>query len=698
MAAAQEQSKDVPTPRRRMATLETRFTLFVSVLLLTFGILTSVLVVDAGRRQVIQDMRERIEFYGVHAAAGLAVPVKAHDIAAIDAMTKRLGGGPNIIAVSVEDAHGVKLVGNWGAARAASKRTVENDRIPIVTHAGERVGTLVYTLASEKVASASAHGLVFALVWLGLFIVLCIPLTVAMVRNATAPLRKLTAFAEQLNAQKLTMQIDIPPGDEFETLARAFNHMVSRLNATMRRMHRIAYVDATTELPNSDRLLRDLAAAIDSAQRRGDPGALFLVSVDRAPRAAESLGEDAGRELIVAAARRLGEAAKTSDPTLACAEANRRAAPIVARMGASEFAVLYPHLPKSTDLHGLARALIGGFDQPFVWRDHRVAMPAIAGAAFFPRDGHDVDELMRHARLALNAARTDTANYRFFTKSLDRAASAKLNLEREIRSALDRNEFKAYFQPKINLRNGRVEGAEALARWVRSDGGIISPGKFIPAAEEMGLIGPISEAILRDACWKAAAWSREGLAAHVAVNVSALQFADDNFPAKVMKIAEQAGLPLRCLELEITESVAMEDVDRALRMIEPLRAAGVRFSIDDFGTGHSSLAALTRLPFGVLKIDQSFVRGLSTDRHSAAIIETILAMAAALDYEVIAEGVETEEEAEFLRRRGCPIAQGFLFSAAQPPNEYLRILREGSMQPNRVDKPTGAPGALDPAA
>ena len=298
---------------------------------------------------------------------------------------------------------------------------------------------------------------------------------------------------------------------------------------------------------------------------------------------------------------------------------------------------------------------------------------------------------------ACTAWRAGASSCKFFTRSLDREASARINLEREIRAGLENNEFKAYFQPKVNLRNGRIEGAEALARWVRADSSIVSPGKFIPAAEEMGLIGPISEAIMRDACWKAAAWSREGLPARIAVNVSALQFADDNFPAKVLKICDQAGLPTQCLELEITESIAMEDVDRALRMIEPLRARGVRFSIDDFGTGHSSLSALTRLPFEVLKIDQSFVRGLNVDKQAAAIVETILAMAAALDYEVIAEGVETEEEAEFLRRRGCPISQGFLYSAAQPPAEYGRMLREGAILSRKGDM-KGDKSALDPAA
>jgi EAL domain-containing protein (putative c-di-GMP-specific phosphodiesterase class I) len=220
-----------------------------------------------------------------------------------------------------------------------------------------------------------------------------------------------------------------------------------------------------------------------------------------------------------------------------------------------------------------------------------------------------------------------------------------------------------------------ARGAEALARWTRPDGSIVSPMVFIPAAEENGLIDAISDAILRDACWKAAAWAREGLPAHVAVNISSLQFNDLRFAQKILRTLEQSGLESRLLQLEVTESVAMKDVDRVASLIEPLRARGVQFAIDDFGTGHSSLAALTHLPFDLLKIDQQFIRGLAEDRHAPAIVETILAMAASVNYDTVAEGVETEEQAAFLRLRGCATAQGYLYGPALPPADFLALLR-----------------------
>jgi EAL domain-containing protein (putative c-di-GMP-specific phosphodiesterase class I) len=268
---------------------------------------------------------------------------------------------------------------------------------------------------------------------------------------------------------------------------------------------------------------------------------------------------------------------------------------------------------------------------------------------------------------------------KFYTQSLDREAVARINLEREMRGAIERNEFRAYFQPKVNLVTGRIEACEALARWVRPDRTIISPGRFIPVAEESGLIGPLSDAILREACWKAAAWARAGHPAKVAVNVSALQFRSDRFAENVLRVVQHAGLAPDHLELEITESMMMEDPDRALRVIQPLREAGIRLAIDDFGCGHSSLGALSKLPFDVIKIDQQFVRALERgDAHAAGIIDMILALSRTLDMEVVAEGVERKQEMEFMAVRGCHWVQGFLYGAAVSAPEFAELLRRQS--------------------
>jgi EAL domain-containing protein (putative c-di-GMP-specific phosphodiesterase class I) len=276
----------------------------------------------------------------------------------------------------------------------------------------------------------------------------------------------------------------------------------------------------------------------------------------------------------------------------------------------------------------------------------------------------------------LGAAQTAPAGVKIYTQSLDREAIARLTLEREMRGALERGEFRPYFQPKVNLANGRIEACEALARWVRPDRTIVNPGRFIPIAEESGLIGPLSDAILREACWKAAAWARLGLDTKIAVNVSALQFRSDRFAERVLRVVEHAGLAPHNLELEITESVVVDCPERALKIVQPLREAGVRFAIDDFGCGHSNLAALSKFPFDVIKIDQQFVRALERGEIQAeAIVDMVIALARALDMEVVAEGVERAEDVDFMAARGCQWVQGFVFGAAVAAPEFAEILR-----------------------
>jgi EAL domain-containing protein (putative c-di-GMP-specific phosphodiesterase class I) len=352
---------------------------------------------------------------------------------------------------------------------------------------------------------------------------------------------------------------------------------------------------------------------------------------------------------------------------------------VLARLGGVEFGVLMPGIASPADAARFAQHVNAALNQPFDWRGHKLTLGGCCGVAMAPRDGRDADAVIRHARMALGAAHASPSRLKVFTQSLDREAIARLTLEREMRAAIERNEFRAYFQPKINLATGRIAGCEALARWVRPDRTIVSPGRFIPLAEENGLIGPLSDAILREACWKAASWVRSGHQIKVAVNVSALQFRNDRFADQVLSVLRHAGLPPDHLELEITESVAVENVERAMRVITPLRQAGVRLAIDDFGCGQSSLAALSKLPFDVIKIDQQFVRSLENgEPHAGGIVEMILALARTLDMEVVAEGVERRESLNFMVERGCHWVQGFLFGAAVSAPEFAELLRRQS--------------------
>lgn len=599
----------------------------------------------------------------------------------------------NVRAISIRDAEGHVLAQAGGDSEDTS-------RMDQLTARALADGALVYNRSDGAVAVAApiireGHVIGVALrVWEDdaykfdavpslapfLLIVAClalaaIPLTAHAVRRAIAPLDELARYAEQVGEQGQAAPITIRTGDEFETLANAFNNMTGRLDASMRQIQEIAFVDPVTRMPNQDRFIREVEYFILQAQGGKAAAAVVVIELTRLPRLLQTLDPDAAREFLRVVADRFVSAVRTVDRVVRVRGQGERPA-IPARLSASEFGVLAPDIASASDAARFAQHLNAALDQPFDWRGHKFTLGACCGVSLAPRDGKDADAAIRHARMAMAAAHTAPARVKIYTQSLDREAVARLTLEREMRGALERNEFRAYFQPKINLRTGRIEACEALARWIRPDRTIISPGRFIPVAEESGLIGALSDAIMREACWKAASWARAGQPTKVAVNVSALQFRSDRFAENVLRVVSHAGLAPQNLELEITETVVMADPDRALRIIKPLRDAGVRLAIDDFGCGHSSLAALSKLPFDVIKIDQQFVRALEQgDKQSAAIIEMILALARTLDMEIVAEGVERREDMEFMAARGCHWIQGFLFGAAVSAPEFAELLR-----------------------
>lgn len=513
------------------------------------------------------------------------------------------------------------------------------------------------------------------LVVLACLILAAVVLTARFVRRAISPLNDLAHYAKRVAEHGRSEPLVLKTGDEFETLANAFNEMTSRLDSSIRQIQEIAFVDPITRLPNQERFKRELDYLM--LQQSDDPNAAVLVlEFQRLPKLMQTLDPDATRNFLRVIAERFTSSVSTVDKIVRRGQGKGAAS--AARLSGAEFAVSVPGLSQA-DAARFVQHLNAALNQPFEWRGHKLMLGACCGVALAPRDGRDADTVIRHARMALSAAPNGAAKVKLYTQSLDREAVASLTLEREMRGALERNEFRAYFQPKINLATGRIEGCEALARWIRPDRTIISPGRFIPVAEETGLIGALSDAIMREACWKAAAWARAGQPAKVAVNVSALQFRSDRFAENVLRIVQHAGLAPSLLELEITETVALEDPDRALRVIQPLREAGVRLAIDDFGCGHSSLAALSKLPFDVIKIDQTFIRALERgDAQTGAIVEMILALARTLDLEVVAEGVERGEEAEFMAARGCHWVQGFLYGAAVSAPEFAELLRRQS--------------------
>ena len=491
--------------------------------------------------------------------------------------------------------------------------------------------------------------------------------------RATEPLMQMIDFTSKLSHRRLTARIRITSANEFETLAGAFNQLMARLNDTMSRVQRLAYMDPITELPNRERFNRELTEALSSLGKQ-DMLAVILLDIERFRWVNETLGPQRGDEALSVVGKRISHALQKADRAVRLAEAER-APSMVGRLGADEFAIVIPRLIAKEQAARILQLVVSAMRQPIKLGEHSVTLGLSGGVAIAPSDGDTPEDLIKNADLALKEAKREGSNRaRFFTQRLNQAALDRLNLETEIRQGIEEDQFFPMFQPKVSFKTGKIIGAEALARWRRTNGEMISPALFIPMAEELGLINHIGESILRSACHHATRWMQDGHDCRVAVNVSPRQFENATFADMVLESLRQAGLPPGRLELEVTETMAVEDPERVSDIMRPLRAMGVRLAIDDFGAGHSNLGTLTKLPFDVFKIDQQFVRALHSDKQAPAIIEMILAMADALGLETVAEGVETVSQSDFLRRRGCTIAQGYLYSPPLPADEFSEFL------------------------
>lgn len=501
----------------------------------------------------------------------------------------------------------------------------------------------------------------------------------AVAGRVAAWLRPVQAWAEHASAMASGHNNTPPPAldlVELAPLAEGVDLLAQRADAAARSAWRLAYADAGTGLPNRDRLRLAIEETLAGLDPNGPPAVLIALETDGSARMRDTLGRQIGEVLHKQVSERLQVAARAADRILRLRNGAVRPS-ILARTGAADFAVLVPDLADVREAMRFAQLIAAALRQPYSVGNHRVQLEASLGMALMPEHASSAEEAMRAAELAQSHARRHgPGQVRVFDPRMNQEALDRLILENEIRAAIESGQFSAHFQPKIDLSSGRLIGCEALVRWNHPERGLVGPDAFIDVAEESGLIGPLGDLILRDASRRAAHWLKRGLGMRVAVNVSAAQFGDDAFSQRILGILTETGLPAPLFEIEITESVAMADPDRVVRLIEPLRRKGVRIAMDDFGAGHSNLAALTRLPFDVFKIDRSFIQALGRDRHAPILIETIIAMAGGLNYETVAEGVETPEQAQFLREAGVNTAQGFLFGPPMPPDRFEEHARD----------------------
>jgi diguanylate cyclase (GGDEF)-like protein len=541
---------------------------------------------------------------------------------------------------------------------------------PVINSEGRIVAKALIAMAPRTLVELWIGVVVYSALVFTLALCVSVFFLIPIARRALKPVTDLERRIRGRDPKDKSKLADSSDDRLLKPLLTAIDEVHERSEAAMRRALTMAYTDPVTRLPNRLRFL----SRLDTAVAAGQGVHLVICDLDRFRQINVTYGPRVADVALAGVAERLRATLSQS----------KVAGGFISRIGADQFGIILPaveHQVVETFISACSAAVAEGFNI----EGEAMRISASFGSAQAPRDANTSADLVKLAEVALKEAKKQTSQrIAFFDQRLLDKARAQSKLEDEVREGLERGEFVAVFQPKVKLETGELVGAEALARWRRPDGAIVSPGVFIPIAEDLGLIAKLGKQVMRDACFAAAGWNRRGIVSSVAVNVSPHQFDDPEFVSSVYKALDDSGLPPSLLELEITESAAVADGDRVARTMWPLRNRGVRLAIDDFGTGHSNFAAITRLPFDVFKIDQQFVRALSTDPHAPAIVEMILAMAEALGQETVAEGVETKEQADFLLRRACTIGQGYYYSPPLPADEFDAFVR--SYRPRPADR------------
>ena len=437
---------------------------------------------------------------------------------------------------------------------------------------------------------------------------------------------------------------------------------VTEKKAAESQLERLAHYDALTGLPNRALLHDRMRQATARADREQTMFALIFLDLDQFKVINDRLGHAAGDEVLQEAARRV----------LLCL----RATDTVARLGGDEFTLLLEDIHHVDEVAAVARKILDSLADLTEVGGREVHVSASIGATIYPLDDRDVQTLLKNADIAMyQAKREGRNNFQFFAPAMGTRAERQAEVRVRLRNALERGEFSLHYQPQVRLGDGAIVGVEALLRWTDSALGPVSPGEFIPVAEEMGLIVPVGDWVLREACRQCKAWLDAGLAPlRVSVNLSPRQFRQKTMAHGIAAILQETGLPATCLEVEITEGIVMKQADRAIRTLNELNRLGVQIAIDDFGTGYSSLAYLERFPVHVLKIDQSFVQAIQVGEDQAPIVNTVIQLARQLGLAAVAEGVETAGQRDYLRAQGCDLYQGYLFCYPQPAARIGELL------------------------
>jgi diguanylate cyclase (GGDEF)-like protein len=521
---------------------------------------------------------------------------------------------------------------------------------------------LEYTKIREELSAAHRDRL-YLITAAGLVVMLLITFFgLGIARRIAQPLRALKSSAERIAAQDYGARVAVTSRDEIGLLGSAFNKMAEDLSVAAERAEYLAYYDSLTTLPNRSMFSKLLNQAISVARRDGKPLAVLFLDLDGFKNVNDTLGHGAGDLLLQEFGKRLQGCVRESDT--------------VARLGGDEFVVLLPALGDAPDVEVVAHKVLAAASRSFTALGQEFHVTASVGVSTYPKDGDDEQSLMKNADIAMYQAKEDGKNsFRHYSVQMNTNSFERIALESSLRRALERDEFELHYQPKIDARSGEIVGTEALLRWQHPELGTVAPAKFIPLAEETGLIVSIGKWVLKTACAQNVTWQQKGLPyLNMAVNLSRRQFSDEGLLPDLTSILEETGMRPDLLELEITESTLMHKVDKAVCTLKALKDMGVRLAIDDFGTGYSSLSNLRQFPVDTIKIDGSFVRGLSNHAENRGIAKAIIAMGRTLSLTVIAECVETKAQADFLREQVCDEFQGFYISKAVTAGKFAELL------------------------
>lgn len=487
-----------------------------------------------------------------------------------------------------------------------------------------------------------------------------------------------TELGEDIESQRYVrvhIEVSLNP-ERQESYLSGVVQDITEIKRVEEKIRRLAYYDALTGLPNRRLFREHLQFALNHAARYQQVIGVMFLDLDNFKQINDSLGHDAGDQLLKQFAHRLQQLTRNTD--YMSRVPNNATSVEMSRLGGDEFTLLLTGLDQASSAGAVAKRIIDDMSKTFSINGQEIYASTSVGISIFPQDGDDSETLLKSADMAMyNAKSKGRNNYQFYNASMNTTVVRRLSLENQLRKAIERNELLLYYQPRVDIRSGRIVGVEALLRWQHPESGLMGPNDFIPLAEETKLILPIGEWVLNEACRQTALWLNDAPPGFTTgINLSTHQFKDKKLGQQINNALANAHLATRHIELEITETALMEDTQSALMVLQALSAQGIRLAIDDFGTGHSSLSRLKKFPLNVLKIDRAFVKDLPDDKDATVITEAIITLAHGLAMDIVAEGIETEQQLSFFQAHDCFQVQGYLFSRPVTPMEISAILRD----------------------